>query len=185
MDFQNYLTKIQSELNNVFDEVDRWFDRSEDVRTFRPTNDGWTTNEVLEHISLVNHFLLILILKGKRKALEKTRQMDLNDFEITESDFKKLEEVGTHGAFDWVRPDHMVPTGTADLVEVRGKIKNQVQECLEALEVLKQGQGLSVKITMSVNALGKLDVYQYIYFLAMHAKRHCAQMESNLNEMTK
>lgn len=30
---------------------------------------------------------------------------------------------------------------------------------------------------MTVNNLGKIDVYQYIYFLAMHAQRHVEQME--------
>jgi hypothetical protein len=30
---------------------------------------------------------------------------------------------------------------------------------------------------MSVDELGKIDVYHYIYFLAQHAKRHLMQME--------
>ena len=30
---------------------------------------------------------------------------------------------------------------------------------------------------MTVNDLGKIDVYQYLYFLAQHAKRHVGQME--------
>jgi hypothetical protein len=29
---------------------------------------------------------------------------------------------------------------------------------------------------MSVNNLGKLDVYQYLYFLSLHAQRHLQQM---------
>lgn len=30
---------------------------------------------------------------------------------------------------------------------------------------------------MTVNGLGKLDVYEYLYFLAAHGKRHVAQLE--------
>jgi hypothetical protein len=30
---------------------------------------------------------------------------------------------------------------------------------------------------MSVNNLGKLDVYQYIYFLSLHAERHLQQLK--------
>ena len=29
---------------------------------------------------------------------------------------------------------------------------------------------------MTVNDLGKIDVYQYIYFLVKHAERHIVQM---------
>jgi hypothetical protein len=32
---------------------------------------------------------------------------------------------------------------------------------------------------MSVNGLGKLNVYEYIYFLAQHGRRHSTQMEKN------
>jgi hypothetical protein len=44
---------------------------------------------------------------------------------------------------------------------------------------MPNGEGILYKTTMSVNDLGKIDVYQYIYFLAQHAKRHLAQMERN------
>ena len=33
------------------------------------------------------------------------------------------------------------------------------------------------KTTMSVNGLGKIDVYHYIYFLVQHAQRHISQMK--------
>jgi hypothetical protein len=35
---------------------------------------------------------------------------------------------------------------------------------------------------MNVNALGKLDVYQYIYFLALHVRRHLQQLEGILDD---
>jgi hypothetical protein len=31
---------------------------------------------------------------------------------------------------------------------------------------------------MSVNALGRIDLYQWLYFLAQHARRHLQQMAS-------
>jgi hypothetical protein len=30
---------------------------------------------------------------------------------------------------------------------------------------------------MSVNDLGKIDLYQWLYFLAQHARRHVQQMQ--------
>jgi hypothetical protein len=32
---------------------------------------------------------------------------------------------------------------------------------------------------MSVNELGKLNVYEYVYFLTQHARRHLTQMQDN------
>jgi hypothetical protein len=31
---------------------------------------------------------------------------------------------------------------------------------------------------MSVNQSGRLDIYQWLYFLAQHARRHISQMEA-------
>jgi hypothetical protein len=38
---------------------------------------------------------------------------------------------------------------------------------------------------MTVNGLGKIDVYEYIYFLARHAQRHITQMVGNEIEFNK
>jgi hypothetical protein len=35
---------------------------------------------------------------------------------------------------------------------------------------------------MTVNELGKIDVYEYIYFLGQHGQRHIIQMQKNLIE---
>jgi len=39
------------------------------------------------------------------------------------------------------------------------------------------GEGSLCKVRMSVNELGKIDLYQWLYFLAQHARRHLDQME--------
>ena len=36
--------------------------------------------------------------------------------------------------------------------------------------------------TMTVNELGKINVYEYVYFLSKHAERHIQQMEENRAE---
>lgn len=73
----------------------------------------------------------------------------------------------------------MEPTGNKLLAEVRHQLKEQVHQCLAILAKLSNGEGVLYKTTMSVNNLGKLDVYEYIYFLAQHARRHIMQMEKN------
>ena len=48
---------------------------------------------------------------------------------------------------------------------------------------MPNGEGVLYQTTMSVNNLGKIDVYEYIYFLARHAQRHLEQMERNEREL--
>jgi len=57
--------------------------------------------------------------------------------------------------------------------------------CLTNLERLKNGEGVLYKTTMSVNNLGKINVYEYIYFRIQHRQRHLAQMQKNKTECRK
>jgi hypothetical protein len=61
-------------------------------------------------------------------------------------------------------------------------MRAQQEQCLQLLEKLNNGEGSLFKVTMSVNKLGRIDLYQWIYFIAQHAKRHIGQMQSNLDE---
>lgn len=177
---QDAINEIRFSLNEVNHRVDEWFDKPESIRQYRPANGGWTIDEILEHISLTSHFLLKLIDKGAAKALRNANPEDLaRELEHYVFERDKLDEIGLYQSFKWVRPEHMEPTGTADLGEVRHLIQAQRDRCLHWLDQMPNGEGVLYKTTMSVNNLGKIDVYQYIYFLAQHAKRHLAQMERN------
>jgi hypothetical protein len=156
------------------------------VQNYRPPNQGWTIREILEHISLTSHFLLKLIDKGAEKALKNVRQLDLpTELAQYAFDRQKLTEIGRHQSFPWIRPAHMEPTGKVPLEEVRNTIREQKHRCLAHLDRMPNGEGILYKTTMTVNDLGKIDVYQYIEFLAQHAKRHLMQMEKNETEWRK
>ena len=174
---------VQFALLTTFQEVNAWFDQDGKVRAYRPQDGGWTIDEILEHIALTNHYLLILIDKEKRKALKRKGEVDLNSM-LNDYAFnsEKLVNIGNHQSFRWVRPEHMEPQGGKDSTEVKSTIKEQVRQCIEVLQDLSSGEGILYKTTMSVDNLGKLDVYEYIYFLAQHARRHVAQMRSNKRE---
>ena len=73
----------------------------------------------------------------------------------------------------------MVPTGDVSAEEVRSLMRDQVRECLEILGRLGGGEGSLHRVRMSVNDSGRLDVYQWLQFLALHARRHLAQMAAN------
>ncbi len=98
---------------------------------------------------------------------------------------EKFEQIGAYGAFEWIRPEHMEPKGELSLNEIRNLIFQQYHECLNYLELMKGGEGLLYRTTMTVNELGKINVYEYIYFLSLHAQRHITQMRNNELEAIK
>ncbi len=73
----------------------------------------------------------------------------------------------------------MVPTGTRPSDEVLSLMREQVRECLDILGRLGGGEGSLHRVRMSVNDCGRLDVYQWLQFLALHARRHLAQLSAN------
>ncbi|MBC7919759.1 MAG: DinB family protein [Ferruginibacter sp.] len=177
MNIAEAIEKIRQVLVRTFSVVDTWFDAPEALRAHLPADGGWNIPQILEHISLTNHFLLILIDKARVKAL---KNVNLTQFqsELTHYHFEsdRLEQIGIHRSFAWVRPAHMEPEGKRTPEEIRVLLKEQLQRCLDTLIQLPNGEGILSTTTMTVNELGKLDVYQYLYFLAQHARRHIAQL---------
>ncbi|MBI3221159.1 MAG: DinB family protein [Bacteroidetes bacterium] len=180
----DWIPEIQNFIETTFRQIDYWFDMAEPCRQYKPLNGGWSIDQILEHISLTNHFLLILILKATKKSLEKKASTLDWQQEVTNYSFQleKLQQIGIHKSFCWMRPEHMEPKGDITLVEVRQKLKEQLHQCLQVLDQLKNGEGALHKTTMTVNSLGKMDVYEYLYFLAQHGQRHVTQMENNRTE---
>lgn len=180
MDIFTFIQEIKTHLQLSFNEVDVWFEKDKKTLDHQPSDGGWTVRQILEHIYLTNFYLLILIEKGVGKALRNSAGLD-PDVEIRNYlfDREKLEEVGKHGAFKWIRPEHMEPKGKMELHEIRSLISMQYQQCLICLDRMKSGEGLLCRTTMTVNRLGKINVYEYIYFLSLHAKRHLTQMRNN------
>jgi hypothetical protein len=78
----------------------------------------------------------------------------------------------------------MEPEGIRPLTEIRQELKEQAGRCLHYLHSMPNGEGVVYKTTMTVNNLGKIDVYQYIYFLTQHAGRHITQMQKVQDEFT-
>ncbi len=178
MEIEGFITEINGALVAAFGRLDEWFVAPEEVRGHRPASGGWTINEILEHTALTNHYLLILIEKGAAKALKNLHGLDLRA-ELAGYQFKRvqLDEIGLHRSFPWVRPEHMEPKGQRSIVEVRQLLHEQLAQCQAVLSRLPNGEGVLHRTTMTVNDLGKIDVYQFVYFLAKHAERHLTQIE--------
>jgi hypothetical protein len=184
MEIHGLLAELRSFVTDTFAQVDTWFDQPADLRAYPPADGGWTTDEVLIHIGLTNHYLLILIEKGTAKALTNAQGLDLAT-ELAHYQFprEKLAAIGVLHAFDWVRPTHMEPRDYPQpLPTVRQQLHAQVAQTLACLDRLPNGDGVLYYTTMTVNSLGKINVYEYVYFLAQHARRHLTQMLDNAEE---
>lgn len=186
MNIFRFIQDIKTHLKTTFEETDRWFDQDKAVMVYDPSNGGWRIVQILEHMYLTNFYLLILIDKGVHKAIRNYKDLDLES-EIIKYSFSKdkLIEVGEYGAFTWIRPEHMEPKGEVELSEIRNLISLQYKKCLDYLELIKNGEGLLCTTTMTVNQLGKINVYEYIYFLSLHIQRHIVQMKNNEQEQLK
>lgn len=187
MPLEQTLTNLKRELIRTFAVVDEWFDREHPLRCHNPFPGAWNINEVLEHIMLTNHYLLIIIDNARTKALAKSQGASVSiefpsDYSLGS---EAMLQIADPDAFPWQRPEHHQPTGKVGLYEVRREIRNQLNKCLITLDYLPNGEGILHRTTMNVNNLGKLDVYQYLYFLMLHAQRHLRQMEKNENSFMK
>jgi hypothetical protein len=175
--YHQTIATVRASLIEVFGEIDSWFDEPVEVRAFRPPGGGWTIDEVLEHITLTNHYLMLVIRKGCERVLRRAaRGCPVPD---GESDLGLLEPIGRRGSFPWARPEHMAPTGIRPIAEVRSLMQEQAGGCPEILTRLGGGEGALHRVRMSVNDSGRLDMYQWLFFLAQHARCHLAQMAAN------
>ncbi|MBA2937564.1 DinB family protein [Paenibacillus sp. CGMCC 1.16610] len=176
---------INLELTRTLNDYYSWFDVHSDLLMFKP-KVGWSIEQILEHVTLTNYFLLILIRKGKKKAIDLAIPINLEHaISNYEYNLGELDLIDKHKSFVWIRPEHMEPVGDKSVSEIKRIMEEQMNECKEILKEIPNGEGILYKTTMSVNNLGKIDVYQYIYFLCQHAKRHIAQMESVRDEYSR
>lgn len=170
------ITVVETSLLANFNRAFTWFEKDAALRGYVPANGGWTINQILEHIALTNHYLLLIINKATGKAVKRAEKNNIPDVDAGYLNrLYQVNEIGKHKSFAWVRPEHMEPTGKAT-AEIKSELATQLGNCLNCIRSLKNGEGVLVNTTMTVNNLGKIDVYQYLYFLSKHIERHITQM---------
>ena len=164
------ISSVRCALDETFARINAWCVLPENRLQQRPAYPhAWTAAEHLEHVALVNHFLLLTIGKGVAAALRRARTQPIP---AVESDLARLAPIADPDAFPWEPPGHMIPSGSKSLDEVREMLAGQHWQCLGHLERMGRGEGRLCCFSMSVNRLGRLDMYQWLYFLAQHGRWH-------------
>ena len=74
---QHIIGDICHSLQQTIIAVDTWFDKDQKRRAYQSSHHGWSIDEILKHIGLTNHFLLVLIDEGTSKALQNMHKPDL------------------------------------------------------------------------------------------------------------
>lgn len=182
MPYQATIATVAQSLTDVFAAIDACFDLPAECRAYQPLDKGWSIDEILEHITLTNHYLMLVIRRGRDKVLKRAQMQSVTG---AESDLEPILHIGDPDTFPWVRPEHMEPTRTQSAQAVRQRMHHQGRECIDILNSMGNGEGSLHRVTMSVQSLGKLDLYQWLYFLAQHAHRHSVEIERILDELWK
>ena len=165
------IAAVRRALDQTFARLDAWCGLPAERLHHRPIYpQAWTAAEHLEHVTLVNHYLLLTIGKGVATALRRARSP--LPVPAGESDLARLAPIADPDAFPWEPPEHMIPTGTKPPPEVRELLADQRGQCLKLLERMANGEGMLCTFRMSVYGLGRLDMYQWLYFLAQHGGWH-------------
>lgn len=179
MPYEAMIAHVRDKLTSIYAWLDAWFDQPQAMRAYRPVDGGWTIDEILEHVTLTSHYLLIVIRNSCTTCLKRRATRPIVG---DESNLDQMAHIAHPDAFPWLRPEHMEPTRALASAEVRSRLHAQFVECLDMLGKLPHGEGVLHTVRMSVQELGKLDVYQWLYFLALHGERHNVELERILHE---
>lgn len=156
------LQRIKMELDTTFTQIDSLFDLPHDLRQFQPSSDQWTIDEILEHITLTNHYLLITLRESLKKVLRRVREQPLP---TEPSNLDRILQISDPDAFAWIRPEHMEPTRRVSSAQVRATMHTQYGECLIILSQTMGGrpvtQGAHVCAKPRQVRYVRVDIFSY------------------------
>jgi hypothetical protein len=181
MTAENIIATVRNELIRSIAALDEWFDSEESLMEFQPST-GRCVRELLRHLMFTNKFLLSLIDEECRTL--KGAAADLVEATLAGYclEILSLNEFNPGGSQTGWSIDFQAPREDRPLDEVRKEIREQLNQSLIYLEILDEGEGTLYKISLPINGMGNLDVYQSLYFLALYTREHVAQFNGILEE---
>ena len=168
---------LSGRLSSSFAQALRWVEVDDDVWRARERPGerppSWSVGEVLEHLVLTHHHLLILCDKLAHKSANRLAEGAAP--EPGPPSFEALERLAA-ASVDWPAPEHMLPTGRATRGEVRAGLERDRARCLALLRAHPAGEGSLHTIRFSP-ADARLDLYGFLGVIELHLRRHLAQLE--------
>lgn len=139
----------------------------------RPAPGAWSAAEVLEHVTLTQHYLLLLTEKLARRGLARAARGVAPP--PTPTSTAVLDALASRD-FRWEHPEHMAPGGAATRAELGARLREETRRALELFELTPRGAGALADARMgAIDA--RLDVYGFLHLYTLHAERHLAQLE--------
>lgn len=143
-----------------------------------PADGGWSAREVLEHVALTDHYLLILARKIADKSAQRVARGE--PWPAHPPRFTHIAFLGEH-ATPWMNPEHMTPNKELAVAEIVRRLREHRSTCIELIDAAPEGEGSLHRIRMSmVQEDDKLDLYQFLALIAVHAERHYRQIQRGL-----
>ncbi|HEX6886111.1 MAG TPA: DinB family protein [Planctomycetota bacterium] len=173
------LERLHAGLRRAFDELLVRVDVGDERLDRRPPDGGWTPREVLEHVTLTDRFLLILA--DKIAAKSRLRAARGAAWPAHPPRFEHLARLAGRELV-WEAPAHMRPSGDVPTSELRARLAADRAHALALLDGAPGGSATLHRIRMSVvgGEDDRLDLYQFLEVVRLHAVRHGAQIERAL-----
>ncbi|MBA4056622.1 MAG: hypothetical protein C0490_18050 [Marivirga sp.] len=172
---ENVIVTVRNELIRSISGLDAWFDKEDTLMDQKPSSGDWSVRELLEGVMLTNRFLLDFVDRGYGKSIQ-SHKAEVEELLHSYC----LEHEALLAAVNYKSPElirNNLPYRNTPLPVVRREIREQLDRCLIHLELLHNGEGILYKTGMTVDGLGQLDIYQMIYFLALHVKCHLLELQ--------
>ncbi len=172
-EWRNLSAELARRLQSVFDDLLAWCELEDSLADQRPAPGEWTAREVLEHVHLADHHLLLLAEKAAVKSARRVARGEPWPRGLPGPDH--VRRLGERSQA-WPHPQHMTPSGTRALSQTAMDLERDRGRCLALLEAMPEGQGSLHQIRMSVIE-ARLDLYGWLGLIAVHGERHLRQLE--------
>ncbi len=177
MTLNDTIFELKRELIRAFAVLDTWFDKDEALLNFKLPDDHTIARNVLKQIMHTNNYMLSQISDGCSDAIKKARLGHLNRV-IEEYTLGKLnfEDKEVQQFFDDIHKGYDENITAHSLLDIRLALRDQLDQCLCHLEIMKNGEGAFHSTTLSKNTDKKIDMYQWIHLIAVHAAKQLLKL---------
>lgn len=177
MTIEQTISQIRKELIRSISALDAWFDKDDALFARKLHGSTKTVRDLMEDVVLANRHLLNIIDRARMGSRIDAHDPPVKDYLVFS---QEIDRELTENVFTW--PIENPIFKPSSLEQVRYEIREQLDRCLIHLELLMEGQTSAFQTEFSLGAIGRLDIYQSIYFLALHVRRILGQLDSVLED---